>query len=205
MTLQESLALIRGFSSKELLIGGFEGITDAIGIHDVISQKLPTFPAELQAYIREVCPDAEFSFQGVGHPITLLSKPELSWEMEGYKLDPETHKPLPTWNEAWFLIGVEGGEPIIVDLNEQKNVSTVYSAMQGQTGWDFYPIADSIGQFLLCAAAIEHAMNFPGMGESLDEDFNLIGAAASWLFPFLKQYAGSYYDEWASVFENFDQ
>jgi len=205
MTLQESLALIRGFSSKESLFGGRDGVTNAIDLHAVINQKLPTFPSELQTYIREVCPESEFEFQGVGHPIKLLSKSELSWEMEGFKLESETHKPLPTWNDAWFLIGIEGGDPIIVDLNEQQKVSTVYSAMQSQAGWDFFPIADSIGQFLLCAAAIEHAMNFPGMRESLDDDFNLLGAAANWLFPFLKQHAESYYDEWASVFENFDQ
>jgi len=38
----------------------------------------------------------------------------------------------------------------------------------------------------------------------LDDDFNLLGDAAKWLFPFLRHYAASYYEEWASVFENFE-
>ena len=202
MNLQESIFLIKSFYPKELLLGKSE---DTVKLGILEQEKFCSFPLELKAYIREVCPQNTVLFHGVGNPVELLSRNELSWEMAGYNFNPETKEPLSNWDDSWFLIAREGGEPIIVKLDESNSLSTVYSAMSGEGGWEFFPIADSIGQFLLCAAALEHAMNFPGMDDSLDDDFNLVGDAAKWLFPFLRKHAESYYDEWASVFENFDQ
>ena len=144
------------------------------------------------------------TLQGVGSPVVIRAASELSWRMEGYNVNPETNEEIQSWNDDWFLIASDGAEPIIVKLNEFSEHSVVYSAMQSGAGWEFFPIADSIGQFLVCAAALERAMNFPGLDDSLDDDFNLLGDAAKWLFPFLRQYAGNYYEEWASVFENFE-
>ena len=105
--------------------------------------------------------------------------------------------------EGWFLIGHEGGDPVIVKGCEQAGSRVVFRAMEGMGFWDFAPIADSIGQFLVCICAIQHAQNFPGLDQPLDDDFNLAPAAANWLFPLLRQHAGAHYDEWASVFENY--
>lgn len=200
MNLQQSLDLLQGFSAKNLGLGADENSQVSQTLQQ---QKSASFPAELTLYIDRFCPAKALSFAGVGNPVELRGKHQLSWQLPGFNLDPATGQVISGWNESWFLIASEGGEPIIVDLAEDEVLSKVYSAMQGESGWEFAPIADSIGQFLLCAAALEHAMNFPGVDQPLDDDFNLADDPASWLFPFLKQHAAQYYDEWASVFENY--
>jgi len=201
MNLQESIALIKSFSPKGLSLSKSEDNSRRI----VLEQETAcSFPPELKEYIDKVCPLEALYFNGVGNPVEIIPKSELSWVMDGYNVNSETKEPISTWDDAWFLIAIEGGEPVIVKLDQQDHSSTVYSAMHGDGTWDFFPIADSIGQFLVCAAALEHAMNFPGIDDPLDDDFNLVGDAAKWLFPFIKKHAESYYDEWVSVFENFE-
>jgi len=162
-----------------------------------------TLPQELKLYIEQVCGEIKTTISGVGHPIELLSIEQLSWKMEGFNFDSINQKKISGWQDNWFLLADEGGEPVIVDLDDSHEVSAVYSAMKTSDGWDFAQVADSIGQYLVCAKAIEHAMNFPDVDEPLDEDFNLALPAANWLFPFLKTHAANHYDEWASVFENY--
>mgnify|MGYP000105363855 FL=1 len=200
MNLQESIELIKSFSNKELALATE---VDSSRSAELEQQKSIQFPPELKAYIDTICPLQGLDIESVGHPVELLSRAETAWEMQGYNVNPATKALIPGWNESWFLIATEGGDPIIVDLSENNESSIVYSAMRGAGAWEFCPIADSISQFLLCALAVEHALNFPGIKEPLDEDFNLVGEAARWLFPFLKQHAEEYYDEWASVFENY--
>tara|TARA_B110000091_G_scaffold212979_1_gene261035 strand:- start:650 stop:1270 length:621 start_codon:yes stop_codon:yes gene_type:complete len=170
-------------------------------------QRRLTLPQELKAYIEQVCPSNNTSIKGVGHPIDLLSIEQLSWQMEGYNFDSVNQTTIKGWQDNWFLIASEGGEPVIIDLDDNLNndveLSPVYSAMQTSKGWDFAKVADSIGQYLLSAKAIEHAMNFPNVDEPIDDDFNLALPAADWLFPYLKIHATNHYDEWASVFENY--
>ena len=161
------------------------------------------FPPELKMYIDTVCPSEPLAFEGVGYPVDIISKAVISWKMPGFNVNTVTGENISSWDNSWFLIANEGGEPIIVNLNEHEEQSVVYSALQGAESWEFCPIADSIGQFLLCAAAVDHALNFPGIAEPLDDDFNLAPEAARWLFPLIKQYAEPYYDEWLSVFENY--
>lgn len=200
MNLQEAVELIEAFSPQAALLE-----SNNTPVREVLEQERAClFPPELKAYIDTICPKEIITFQGVGNPIVIRASSELSWRMEGYNVNPETNEAINTWNDDWFLIANDGNEPIIVKLDEGSDTSRVYSAIPGEAGWDFCPIADSIGQFLVCAAALERAMNFPGLDESLDEGFNLLGEAAKWLFPFLRHYAGSYYEEWASVFENFE-
>ena len=207
MQILEFINLINTFSSKistKNLILPSEDHTNKNSKSQLLSQKNAlTLPAELITYIDNICPEKTVNFTGVGHPISVLSYDALSEESPGYNVDVSTGKPLKNWQNSWFLIATDGGDPIIIDLNDRYEVSPVYSAMQGEENWDFVPIADSIGQFLLCAAAIEHALNFPAIIAPLDEDFNLAPAPAHWLFPLLKTYAGDHYDEWAGVFENY--
>ncbi len=167
----------------------------------IVNDSNKTLPKELAEYIDRICPKDDWVFEGVGHPVELLNVADLSFfkpsMYEGLTGD------LGKWQDDWFLIAHEGGDPIIVKISEQGETSTVYSAMQGMGYWDFAPIADSIGQFLVCIFAIQHALNFPAVQEPLDDDFNLASAAANWLFPLLRQHAGAHYEEWASVFENY--
>lgn len=203
MNIQDAIQLISSFSSanQNSKNQGMSGqAIERLGL-----EKSVALAADFLNYVNRACPEKGLSFEGVGHPVQLLTVSELSWETNvvADKLGTDAVK---GWDTSWLLIGYEGGEPIIVKPSEGSNEGegcTVYSAMQGMGYWDFAPIADSIGQFLVCVSAIQHALNFPGLGEPLDDDFNLAPAAANWLFPFLRQHAGAHYDEWASVFENY--
>lgn len=196
MNLNDALALIASFRKTDFSGSGESSVV----IESLIKDLGKSLPGELKQYIEQVCPEKGLTVEGVGHPVELLKPTELSWKPPMYA---ELTGELAEWQDDWLLIAHEGGDPIIIKASEQGELSTVYSAMQGMGFWDFAPIADSIGQFLVCICAIEHALNFPGLNQPLDDDFNLAPAAANWLFPFLRQHAGAHYDEWASVFENY--
>lgn len=185
----EALLVKRGVEKKALSISSY--------LQNLVTDSLPV---ELSHYITNVCPTNGLTVEAVGHSVELLKDSQLTLQPSMYA---ELTGELAKWQDNWLLIAHEGGDPIIVKTTEQGEFSPVYSAMQGMGFWDFAPIADSIGQFLVCICAIEHALNFPGLDQPLDDDFNLAPAAANWLFPFLRKHAGSYYDEWASVFENY--
>lgn len=203
MNINDALTVIASFSTKstEVFTAGDNTLTDGKPASaSLIDGSRKRLPRELIHYIDVTCPVEGLSLEGVGHPLELLKLVDLDWQP---KMISELTGEPAKWQEDWFLIAHEGGDPIIVKTTEQGENSRVYSAMQGMGVWEFAPIADSIGQFLVCACAIQHALNFPGLGEPLDEDFNLAPAAANWLFPLLRQHAGAHYDEWASVFENY--
>jgi hypothetical protein len=190
INLPEALAVIASFNPS----------------HQLSCLELPgSDESDFAQYLKAVCPKGSLALEAVGHPLELLSLEEISNNQGLGQPDmfSELTGQLGEWDSNWLLIAHEGGDPIIVKLSELAETSPVYSAMQGMGFWDFAPIADSIGQFLVCAFAIQHGLNFPGLAEPLDDDFNLAPAAANWLFPFLRQHAGAYYDEWASVFENY--
>ncbi|HCM04662.1 MAG TPA: hypothetical protein DIC30_01500 [Oceanospirillales bacterium] len=197
MNLNDALAIIAGFSNSfskkktQQFVGTSSALTE--GTNKVL-------PTELVEYIDHICPESGLIVKSVGHPVELLKSSDLALKPSMFTgLTGELGK----WQDDWFLIAHEGGDPIIVKTSEWGENSPVYSAMQGMGFWDFAPIADSIGQFLICICAVQYALNFPGVSEPLDDDFNLAPAAANWLFPLLRQYAGAHYDEWASVFENY--
>lgn len=195
LNLSEALAIIASFSPNNPL--SHAELLD--------SELSASGESDFAQYLKAVCPHNSTELEAVGHPVELLSIADLS-NNQGLgqpAMYAELSGELGQWDSNWLLIAHEGGDPIIVKLSELGQTSPVYSAMQGMGFWDFAPIADSIGQFLVCAFAIQHSLNFPGLGQPLDDDFNLAPAAANWLFPFLRQHAGAYYDEWASVFENF--
>lgn len=200
INLNDALAIIASFSSS------FSNCpTNVLNESDGADQSASNaiggeLPMELAEYIDAVCLKDGLTVESVGHPVELLKSSDLALKPSMFTgLTGELGK----WQDDWFLIAHEGGDPIIVKTSEWGENSPVYSAMQGMGFWDFAPIADSIGQFLICICAVQYALNFPGVSEPLDDDFNLAPAAANWLFPLLRQYAGAHYDEWASVFENY--
>lgn len=207
MNIQDALNLITHFtgsnSHKVQALSGAHTQSDSTSRDSLLAalrQGKPPLPDELNDYLQAICPTLTLTVEGVGHPVEVLPLAELAWRPA--MLASLTGE-LAKWQDDWFLIAHEGGDPIIIKTSERGQNSPVYSAMQGMGVWDFAPIADSIGQFLVCVCAIEHALNFPGLAQPLDDDFNLAPAAANWLFPFLRQHAGAHYDEWASVFENY--
>ncbi|WP_445361714.1 SMI1/KNR4 family protein [Microbulbifer sp. EKSA005] len=201
MDIKDYIELIHSFSKTDFeLQGGGNSICFRLQ-----KERDFVFPKEFQEYMVHYAPAHSQYLDGVGNPIDLYSARRLSWVMNGYNYNPVDNQPIPGWDKTWFLFADEGADPIIVDLAESNRNSKVYRAMHGAGGWDFRPIADSIGQFLLCASALHHALSGIVDKDVLVDDgcgFNLHERSASWLFPFFRQYADKYYTDWLAVFDN---
>lgn len=211
MSLEQAFKLIEGFATVNLLnqLKPVVGRGDARYLQLVAEKsqqgQVIRFPAELEQYLRDYAPESGVDFTQVGNPIELWPLERMSWHLPGYNFNPVENQPIDDWDENWFLIADEGADPIMVDLSEQGHLSPVYRAMHGAGCWEFEPIADSIGQFLLCAAAMHHALDEMDIEEPVQDDdlgFNLCEDAAKWLFPFIRRHATEYQDEWLSVFDN---
>lgn len=204
-TLEQALGLIKSFASQELA-NALTGTTGgASKLSQLEAEGSITFPAELRAYLTSVAPSKALYFTMVGNPIELWPLERISWHLPGYNFNPVENQPIEDWDANWFLIADEGADPIIVNLSEQGEFSPVYRAMHGAGRWDFEPIADSIGQFLLSASAMHHALDEMDIDEPFEDDdlgFNLCQEVADWLFPYIRQHAADYEDEWISVFDN---
>jgi len=202
MNLTESIELIDSFFTDKLPIGKHSHLKKSETLE---LEKGVTFPPEFKEYINDFSPKERFCFSCVGNPVNIYAQDQLSYLMLGYNYNPVLNKPIDGWDESWFIFADEGSDPIIVKLNEDTEKSVVYKAMHGVGEWSFHPIADSICQFLLCSAAVHHALCGFDIEESIIDDengFNLASEPAKWLFPFIRLHAASYYEDWVSVFEN---
>lgn len=160
-------------------------------------------PAELRQYLDVVAPAADVNFDTVGNPLTLYGLERLGAQQPGYSFNPLTQKSIPEWNAAFFLLADEGADPILLDL-EQPELG-VQRLRHGAGSWAAGDtLADSLGQFILCAAALHHALTAFEAEPIVDDarGFNLAPQAAAWLFARMRQWAGPYYDVWCSVFDN---
>ncbi|MCB1584440.1 MAG: SMI1/KNR4 family protein [Xanthomonadales bacterium] len=201
MNLKESFELINSFSKIDFGLGKRSNSIS----NDLETQKGISFPIEFKEYIDNYAPINNQYFSGVGNSISLYNSERLSWVMDGYNFNPIERKSIAGWDDSWFLFADEGADPIIVDLSEQLEYSVVYQAMHGTGDWQFGAIADSIGQFLVCIAAFNHALTGFNVEDAIvdnENGFNLHEKCASWLFPFISKYANNYYEDWLSVFEN---
>jgi hypothetical protein len=202
MKLSESLRLIKSFFSDEISFGDKADFNISSSLEQ---EKGVKFPPEFKEYIDQFAPDSKFYFTCVGNALEILSRGQLSWFMDGYNFNSVLNEPIEEWNDDWFIFADEGADPVIVKLSEKTELSTVYKAMHGAGKWEFHPVADSIGQFLLCAAAVHHALSGFDIEDSIidnEDGFNLAEEPSVWLYPFIEKYAAEYYDEWVSVFEN---
>jgi hypothetical protein len=161
-------------------------------------------PAALEEYLTQAAPVAEASFAAVGNPIDVYGFAQLGQLQDGYNFNSVTQQPLPDWPAHWFMLANEGGDPIIVDLKAADGA--VIQLEHGAGDWEHgTEMAASIGQFLLCAAAVQHALRHLGGDDAISDDenrFQLVPEAAAWLFPRMREWAGPYYDAWCSVFDN---
>lgn len=107
------------------------------------------------------------------------------------------------WRDSWFLIADEGADPFVIDLDSTPGAN-VSRALHGMGDWEFHSEADSPGHFVLCAAAIHHALTAWGLDVITDDEsgFRLADEPAAWLFPRMKKWAGRYYEDWCSIFDN---
>src|SRR5262249_39225635 len=158
------------------------------------------FPIELCEYIRDIIPRHDFSLETVGNPLEIYGVGRLGTKQEGYSYNPRSQKSIEDWSDKWFLFADEGADPVIIDRVD--NPYCVQRAAHGMGDWTFEPIADSIAQFLLCSAATHHALTHWGYDVILDDrnGFNLAAEPAKWLFPKMRLWAGSYYEDWCSIF-----
>ena len=166
------------------------------------------FPQELKEYISSVLPENSFSLSSVGNDICIYGYNQLSILQEGYNYNPITNEPIEGWNPDWFLIGDQGGDPIIVDLSvldSNSNQCSVFQAIHGDEEWNFVQISSSIPQFLLIVTYMHHSM----IGFDIDEvivdekhKFTLIDEVANWLFPRIKECDPDFYSEWVEIFDN---
>jgi len=195
-----ALKLIKSFYTEELHFNGDKEILQSLQ-----EEKNIEFPKEFQEYINEFLPSEYIDSSTIGNPIDFCTKDQLSWKMDGYNYNSVENNPIEDWDENWFIFANEGADPYIIKLDEKEEFSKVYKAYHGEGSWDFFPVADSIGEFLLSAFSLSHALiGFEGE-ESISDDengFNLIEPNASWLFSFLKKHTPKYYDEWSEGFDN---
>src|SRR5262245_1791289 len=116
-----------------------------------------SFPEELRVYIRDFAPKRRFEFEAIGNPVVVYGQSgeqRLGLRQPGYNWNPLTEEDIYGWDRNWFLLADEGADPIFVDLS--RGNTEIQKAWHGERDWSFFVIADSIGQFLLHAAAVHH-------------------------------------------------
>jgi SMI1 / KNR4 family (SUKH-1) len=199
MTLSEAVSEIRTFWQGEFQLP--QGAGDD-KLNQLQKEFGTEFPTELQEYIRDIVPASSFSLETIGNPMVFYGSQSLGIRQEGYSFNPDTGESIPDWPIHWFLFADEGADPVIIDISTQPY--SVKQAVHGAGEWSFSPIADSIAQFILCCAALHHAMTHWGW-DIIDDDndkWNLAEDPAIWLFPRMKEWAGKYYTIWCGEFDN---
>lgn len=169
-----------------------------------ISQEFNNISADLKDYIQYYAPQKDIFYETGSNPLKLYGLKNLTRKQDGYNYNPVTKKNIENWNKDWFLIADEGADPIIIDLNSNKD--EIIKLMHGVGNWECgVVIADSIGQFILCATALDFALtNFED--EAIIDDGNsfcLAKNASEWYFKNMKEWAREYYEEWCSIFDNY--
>lgn len=160
-------------------------------------------PAELVTYLDVIAPVQDVYFDTVGNPLRLYGLESLGARQPGYNWNPQQQVPIAGWNPAFFLLADEGADPIVLDLSQPA--AGWYKLWHGAGSWQAgEAVADTLGQLLLCSAALHHALNAFEEEPIVDDarGFNLAPQAAAWLFPQMKQWAGPYYAAWCSGFDN---
>lgn len=199
MTFAEAFAEIRGFWPDKAPF--------AFG-HGAVAGRLAAefgreLPAELVSYLDTVAPAEEVDFRTVGNPLYLYGLDRLGVHQDGYNWNSLTNTAIEGWPAGLFLLCDEGADPVVLDLDQPE--LGIQKRWHGAGNWDTgETMADTIAQFLLCSAALHHALTAFEEDVIVDDEhgFNLAPQAAAWLFPRMKSWAGPHYGAWCSVFDN---
>jgi hypothetical protein len=199
MTFDEAFAKIRQFWPG--------GMPFAFG-HGAAAGRLAAefgreLPADLITYLDTIAPAEVVDFSTVGNPLCLYGLDRLGVYQDGYNWNSVSNEPIDGWPGGFFLLGDEGGDPVLLDLDQPE--LGIQKLWHGQGDWETGDtMADTIGQFLLCSAALHHALTSFEEERIIDDErgLNLAPQAAAWLFPRMKTWAGPYYEAWCSAFEN---
>lgn len=203
MQLQEALRLIQTFWQEPTW--PFRPAPTAAAELARLQREFPApLPPALEEYLTQAAPATAFSLATVGNPCDVYSLAQMGRFQDGYTFNSVAQQPLTDWPAHWFMLANEGGNPVIVDLLAADGA--VIQLAPGAGSWECRTeMAGSIGQFLLCAAALQHALHHLGGDDPIIDDengFQLAPAAAAWLFPRIREWAGPYYKAWCAVFDN---
>lgn len=160
-------------------------------------------PEELRTYLDTIAPVEDVDFRTVGNPFSLYGLGRLGVRQDGYNWNSVTNTPIEDWPASFFMLGDEGADPVLLDLDQPE--LGIQKLWHGEGNWENGDtMADTLGQFLLCSAALHHALTAFETERITDDErgFNLAPQAAAWLFPRMKVWAGPHYRAWCSVFDN---
>lgn len=200
MNIKQSLTRISVFLNIEPISKIKDNQQEVERISQEFDRKLPN---ELEEYIQIFAPSNDFYFDTVGNPMRLYGIPNLKKLQEGYNYNSRQQKPINGWADNLFMLADQGADPVVIDLD--SNQMEIQRLIHGAGNWDSGEvIADNIGQFLLCSAALHHAVNGFEEDVIIDDEhgFCLAPRAAEWYFTNMKKWAGDYYQEWCTDFDN---
>jgi hypothetical protein len=202
MTFENALAEVKKFwiNDKSFPFGQSDN-----SVHvDRIKTEFGVFiPDKVQDYVKNIASLKNFYFDTVGNPMCVYGINNLKYKQDGYNYNPVKKEPIENWNKNFFIFADEGADPVIIDFTEIDD--GIQQLIHGTGSWDNGKIvADTFGQFLLCCAAQHHALNYFEDEPIIDDSngFNLADNAAKWYFRNMKNWAGDYYEEWCSIFDN---
>lgn len=202
MTLETALTEIKKFwrADEPLPFGQSNNIQHIDRLETEFGGIIPDI---VKDYVSNFAPAKDFYFDTVGNPMRVYGIDNLKYIQEGYNYNPVEKEAIEDWKKHFFIFADEGADPVIIDFNEIKN--GIKKLIHGTGSWDNGEVvADTFGQFLLCCAAQHYALNNFGDDPIIDDEkgFNLTENAAKWYFGNMKNWAGNYYDEWCSIFDN---
>jgi hypothetical protein len=202
MTTESAIKEIAGFWNDDQELS-FGKVDNTLHTERIEAEFGITLQDMLSDYIKNFAPSEDFYFETVGNPIRVYGIDNLKFKQDGYTFNPVQKKDIEDWNRNLFILADEGADPVVIDL---KNTSDgIIKLSHGQGNWERgETVANTIGQFLLCSAALHHALTGFEEEAIVDDEkgFNLAPAAAKWYFTNMKKWAGGYYEEWCSVFDN---
>lgn len=75
-------------------------------------------PTELAAYLDTFVPAEDVEFATVGNPLRLYGLGSLGRRQPGYNWNPVTAAPIAGWPAGFFMLGDEGADPVLLDLDQ---------------------------------------------------------------------------------------
>jgi hypothetical protein len=106
-------------------------------------------PEPLEAFYREVGP-VNVTIEGYGNPCFLPSLAALWRFQEGYRWNGIDKLRLPDWQEAWVVVGDEGGDPFILDRHSRR----ILVAQHGTGAWEPEELFEDVNEMAACLAAV---------------------------------------------------
>lgn len=202
MQIESALITIQNFWDSKTPFP-FQQSDNSLHLERIKAEFNHPLPQMVQEYVGQYAPAERFSFDTVGNPMDVYAINRLKFQQDGYNYNPVKKETIEGWKSDYFIFADEGADPVIIDLRHPEN--GIQLLVHGSGSWDYGDsIADSFGQFLLCCAARHHALNNFEEDPIVDDEkgFNLADKAAEWYFKNMKKWAGEYYENWCSVFDN---